>query len=407
MRRLTTLLALAALTFVAGTAAAEEKPIVVGITAAIQLQVGRDTVDATQLAIDEINAKGGVLGRKFTMAVADETLDPQQGVAAVKKLTADNHVDVLIGGYSSGVVLAQEPHIAEAKTIWLGVGAASPAITDFVKKNYKRFKYIFRVNPVNALHQADQLADFVTGKVKPELNVNTVAIVGENAKWVQDLTPLLKEDIEKGGVKVAMVELFDPDMSDFSPLLSKVKDSGAQFLVLAVSHANSDVLVKQWYDAKFPMPIGGIDVKSMDPDFFSRIGGKSIGETVSLGILGEPLTPKTMPFWNAFNSKYNRPPVYTAPGAYDALYIYKEAVERAKSTEPDKVIPELEKTKYLGTQGTYVFNDEHDVQPGPGLVNFLYVQWQENGKRVIVWPKEQANGKMILPPWINQRAEAK
>lgn len=401
-------LTLAALALAGGAtvALAEDKPIVIGITAPIQLQVGRDTVDATQLAIDEINAKGGVLGRKLSMVVADETMDPQQGVSAVKKLTSDDHVDVLIGGYNSGVTLAQEPHIADAKTIYLGIGAASPSITDFVKKKYDRFKYVFRVNPINAPRQADQLTGFITGKVKGELGFNTVAIVGENAKWVQDLAPVLKEGVEKGGVKVAMLDLFDPDMSDFSPLLSKVKDSGAQYLVVILSHANSDVFVKQWYDAKFPMPIGGIDVKGQDPDFFNRIGGKSIGETVSLGILAEPLTPKTMPFWNAFTAKYNRPPVYTAPGAYDATYIYAEAVERAKSIDADKVVPELEKTAYLGTQGKYEFDDQHDVKPGPGLINLLYVQWQENGKRVIVWPKELSNGKMILPPWINQRAEA-
>jgi len=408
MRHLTTPLALAALALLAGgmAAAAEEKPIVIGITAAIQLQVGRDTVDAAQIAIDEVNAAGGVLGRKLTMVVADETMDPQQGVAAVKKLTADDHVDVLIGGYNSGVTLAQEPHIADARTIYLGVGAASPSITDFVKKNYKRFKYIFRVNPINAVHQAEQVAGFVVGKVKGDLGYRTIAIVGENAKWVQDLAPVLKSTVEEGGVKVAMLELFDPDMSDFSPLLSQVKDSGAQFLVILVSHANSDVFVKQWYDAKFPMAIGGIDVKGQDPDFFSRIGGKSIAETVTNGLLAEPLTPKTMPFWNAFNARYKRPPVYTAPGAYDALHIYAEAVDRAQSTDPDKVVPELEKTRYLGTQGTYVFTDDHDVKPGPGLINLLFVQWQENGKRVIVWPKELATGKMILPPWINQRADA-
>jgi branched-chain amino acid transport system substrate-binding protein len=408
MPRMLSPVAVAALALLGGAAVAfaDEKPIVIGITAPIQLEVGRDTVDATQIAIDEINAKGGVLGRKLTMVTADETMDPQQGVSAVKKLTADDHVDVLIGGYNSGVTLAQEPHIADAKTIYLGIGAASPSITDFVKKNYKRFKYMFRVNPINAVRQADQLTGFLTGKVKGELGFNTIAIVGENAKWVQDLAPVLKAGAEKGGMKVALLDLFDPDMSDFSPLLSKVKDSGAQYLVVILSHANSDVFVKQWYDAKFPMPIGGIDVKGQDPDFFSRIGGKAIAETVSLGMLAEPLTPKTMPFWNAFTGKLKRPPVYTAPGAYDAVYIYAEAVTRAKSTDADKVVPELEKTKYLGTQGTYEFDEEHDVKPGPGLINLLYVQWQQDGKRVIVWPKELANGKMILPPWINQRADA-
>ena len=185
MRQIISPLALATLALAGGVsvALAEDKPIVIGITSPIQLQVGRDTVDATQLAIDEINAKGGVLGRKLSMVVADETMDPQQGVSAVKKLTSDAHVDVLIGGYNSGVTLAQEPHIADAKTIYLGVGAASPSITDFVKKKYDRFKYVFRVNPINAPRQADQLTGFIVGKVKGDLGFSTVAIVGENAKW--------------------------------------------------------------------------------------------------------------------------------------------------------------------------------------------------------------------------------
>jgi branched-chain amino acid transport system substrate-binding protein len=62
----------------------------------------------------------------------------------------------------------------------------------------------------------------------------------------------------------------------------------------------------------------------------------------------------------------------------------------------------LEKTKYLGTQGTYVFSDTHDVTTGPGLINELFVQWQDGGKRAIVWPKELANGTMITPPWMNK-----
>jgi branched-chain amino acid transport system substrate-binding protein len=406
MLRSTLSCALAALALGTTAALADERPIVIGADAPIQLQVGRDTVDALQLGIDEINAKGGVLGRKLTLAVADETMDPQQGVAAIKKLTADDHVDVLIGGYSSGVTLAEEPHIADAKTIYLGIGAASPAITDFVGKNYQRYKYVFRVNPINAVRQGDQLGGFVTGNVKEAFGVDTIAVVGENAKWVQDLVPVLKAAVEKGGVKVPMLELFDPDMSDFSPLLSKVKESGAQYLLVILSHANSDVFVKQWYDAKFPIPMGGIDVKSQDPDFFTRIGGKSISETTSIAFLAEPITPKTVPFWNAFTGRYSRPPVYTAPGAYDALQIYTQAVERAQTTDPEKVIPELEKTKYLGTQGTYVFDEHHDVLPGPGLLNLVFVQWQTDGKRVVVWPKELATGKMMLPPWVNQRADA-
>jgi branched-chain amino acid transport system substrate-binding protein len=391
-----------ALVGAAAAARADDKPIKIGVDSPIQLQVGRDTVDSVQMGIDEINAKGGVLGRELAMAVADETMDPQQGVAAINKLTADDQVDVLIGGYNSGVTLAQEPHIADAKTIWLGVGSASPAITNFVKTNYKRFKYMFRVGPLNAGLQGDAVADFMTGKIKGGYKVGKVAIVGENAKWVQDLTPILKTGLVKGGLDVTMENLFDPDMSDFTPVFAKVKESGAQYLVVILSHAASDVFVKQWYDAKMPIPIGGIDVKSQDSDFFTRVSGKAISETVELPIMPAALTAKTMPYLNAFNDKYHRQPVYTGPNAYDALHMYVEAVTRAGSTDPEKVIPELEKSKYLGTQGIYEFDETHDVKTGPGLINELFVQWQDGGKRAIVWPQALATGTMIAPPWMNK-----
>src|SRR6476469_4876685 len=85
-------------------ARAEDKPILLGINTALQLQVGRDTLDGVRMAVEEINAaKGGVLGRKLEVVTADEGESPKEGVAAVNKLTGDNNVNVLIGGYDSGV----------------------------------------------------------------------------------------------------------------------------------------------------------------------------------------------------------------------------------------------------------------------------------------------------------------
>jgi branched-chain amino acid transport system substrate-binding protein len=94
-----------------------------------------------------------------------------------------------------------------------------------------------------------------------------------------------------------------------------------------------------------------------------------------------PLTPKTIPFWDAFVRRYNRAPVYTAPGAYDATYIYAEAVGRTKSISADALIPQLEKTDYIGTVGRIAFDDTHDVRAGPGYVNVRFSQWQDNGAR--------------------------
>ncbi len=396
----------AVLSVAAAAEAADQKPILIGVNTAIQLQVGRDAIDGAKLAIDEINAKGGVLGRKLEMIVADEgeaaADGPKVGIAAVNKLTGEDHVDVLIGGYDSGVTLGELPHIIRAKTIFLGIGSASPASQAKVKSDYDHNKNIFRVNPINSAKQSAGLIDFIKGKLKGELGYTKISIIGENAKWVQDMVPALKKGAEEAGLQVPLAEFFDVQTADFSPLFAKVKENGSQYLLIILSHAASDVFVKQWYDAKVPVPIGGIDVKGQDANFFDRVGGKSIAEVTTNFILRAPLTPKTVPFWDTFVKAYNRPPVYTAPGAYDAVYIYADAVTRAKTTDTDPVIKALEKTDYVGPRGRVQFDDLHEVKDGPGFVNELFVQWQADGKRVVVWPKDVANGKMINPPWLAQ-----
>ena len=386
--------------------AAQQVPIKIGVNTAIQLQVGRDAIDAVKMATDEINAHGGVLGRHFEMVVADEgeaaSEGPKVGIAAVNKLTGEDHVDVLVGGYDSGVTLGELPHIARAKTIFLGIGSASPSIQQKVKDDYDRYKYFFRVNPINSAKQADGLIDYMKGKLRGELGYRKIALLGENAKWVQDMVPMLKKGAIDVGLEVPVAEFFDVQTADFSPIFTKVKESGAQYLLIILSHAASDVFVKQWYDAKVPVPIGGIDVKGQDANFFKRVDGKAISEVSTNFVLRAPLTDKTVGWWDSFVKLYGRAPVYTASGSYDAVYIYAEALKRAGTTNADAVIKALETTDFVGVRGRVQFDALHEVKDGPGFVNQLFVQWQQNGERVVIWPKSLATGAMINPPWIAQ-----
>lgn len=379
------------------------KPIRIGVTTAIQLQVGRDTQDAIKIAVDEVNAKGGVLGRKLETVVADETENPEQGINAIKKLTGDEKVDVIIGGYTSGVTLAQLPHISSAKTIYLGVGAASPAITQRVKQNYDDYKYVFRVGPLNSAHQARSLVNFISGMIIGELGFKKIAIVGENAKWVQDLVPILKKGASEVGADIRLTEFFDTQTSDFSPLLAKVRQADAQFLLVILSHGSSDIFAKQWHDARFPVPYGGIDVKSMDGDFFERVGGKSISQIAANFAVRAPITAKTEPFFDEFKKRTGRVPVYTGYFSYDAVHAYAQAAERAKSVDTDAVIKELEKTSLVGVAGQIEFDETHDLKSGGKNPNLLFAQWQDKGNRVVVWPKELRNGPVIMPPWLAKK----
>ena len=150
---------------------AQPQPIRVGVPTALNTAAGRDTVDAVQMAIDEINVQGGLLGRQLEAAVADETLDPAAGAAVIRTLTTETKVDVLIGGHTSGITLAQLPEVADAAIPYLSIGGASPAITQRVLEDYERFKYVFRVHPINAGHQARALMEFIAGFVVGEMRL--------------------------------------------------------------------------------------------------------------------------------------------------------------------------------------------------------------------------------------------
>ncbi len=382
--------------------AQDSKPVRIGVPTSVQLQVGRDTLTAVKMAVEEVNKKGGILGRKVEFVSADETENPETGISAIRKLVADEKVDVLIGGYTSGVTLAQLPHISAAKMIYLGVGAASPSITNKVKTDYDNYKYIFRVGPINAAHQARGLVDYISNFVIGELGYKKLAIVGENAKWVQDLLPVLTKGAKEVGAEIKLSEVFDTQTSDFSPLLAKVKSSGAQYMIVMVSHGSSDIFAKQWHDAQVPVPYGGIDVKSMDGDFYSRIGGKSISQVAANFAVRAPLTKKTVAFFDDFKKRSPNYPVYTAFFAYDAVLLYADAVKRAGSFDNDKVIKELEKTKHEGIAGEITFDENHDVQTGKGKTNLVFAQWQDKGERAVIYPKELRTGNFILPPWMKK-----
>jgi branched-chain amino acid transport system substrate-binding protein len=381
-------------------AGAQDGAIRIGVPVALTTQAGRDAVDAMSMAAEAINASGGAIGRPLELVAADEAQSPQAAIEAIRTLTAEQRVDVLIGGSASGTTLAQLPHIARAGTIYLGIGAASPAITQRVGTD-AAYRCVFRAGPMNAAHQAYALLDFVSGFVVGEMGCRNIVLLGEDAPWVNDLLPVLAAHAGAAGAQVTAFEAFDPASRDFMPLLKRTADSNAQFLVLVVSSAASDVLVEQWHDAHLPFALGGVDVKSTDAGFFRQTDGKAISHITGNLCVRAPITAKTVAFWDAFVRTTGRAPLHTAMSGYDAVNLYAEAVARAGTTQADAVIAELERADFVGTQGRLQFDASHDLKVGPGLVRLPFAQWQAGGIREIVWPSGMRTARPILPPWMD------
>jgi branched-chain amino acid transport system substrate-binding protein len=119
---------------------------------------------------------------------------------------------------------------------------------------------------------------------------------------------------------------------------------------------------------------------------------------------GVAVTPKTLPFVDAFKAKFGNIPSYCGYTAYDEVYYIADAIKRAGSTDPDKLVDALEKTDYIGTIGRVQFKGKdtpnpHALKVGPETITGLMLQWQ-NGKQVNLWPTKLANGEMKFPGFI-------
>jgi branched-chain amino acid transport system substrate-binding protein len=387
-----------ALLFAFGSAYAAD-PVKIGIIGPMQIRPGIAIKQGAMMAADEINAKGGILGRKIELRYADTEFSPEKGITALNKLAVKDKVEVLIGGMTSGIVLAQMPYLSRYQLPFLGVAVASSTLTKLVKENYDKNKYFFRVGILKDQLLAFDMVQFMATYVGKRYGIKKVAILLEKAKWTEGLDKAFTMLFGKFGMEVVMAEFFEIKTNDYSPIFSKVKKSGAQMTIEVHSHV-SEVFIKQYYDQKVPLPVGGIALAAQSSDFWERSGGKCVGEFTSNFIYRIPISSKTIPFWDGYVKRYSEDPLVTATGTYDAIYVYKDAVERAGSFKADKLIPALEKTNYEAALGRIAFEEDHDLKYGPDYVAINWAQWQAPGKVTILYPEDRATGTPQFPEWI-------
>lgn len=387
----------ASLALVATSACAKEN-LKVGLSVQLDLQIGRDGRDGLNLAIKEINEQGGILGRQIESVVADETPSPEGAVNSVRKLLSDDKVDVLFCGTSSGNVLAELPTIADAQKVTFLTGASSPAIMQKVADDYDTYKYLFRLS-INSDMQAKEMITFVKDVVVGQLGKKKIAILADNSKWAQEVAAAIQRGAPDIGVAIADVETVAPDTLDYTTPLARVAASGAEFMVPILTYAKSDVLAKEFHDTKFPMLYGGMDSQAMDDGFFSRVNGANVSEITAVFGGRFPITDKTLPYFAAFKKEYGRDPGYQAWFLDTALRVYKQAVEAAGTFNPDKVIPQLEKTTYTNPGGTLAWDARHEVSYGPDFSHWYFTQWMPDGSRNPVYPTKLRTKDIIRPDW--------
>ena len=378
-------------------------PIKIGVIAEVQSIAGAATPGGAQIAADEINAKGGVNGRKIEIVTYDNKSSSADSVRAFQRAVSEDKVSAVIASYISEVVLALEPWAARLKVPLITPGAASNEITRPIHDDYDKNKYTFHGYLTSAA-QAQAVCDAAKELLVDGLKMKTAAIMSEDAAWTKPLDVGYEECLPKIGLKVTDHIRFSPDTTDFTPIFNKIEAQKPDVIITGISHVGVQPTV-QWKNQQVPIPMFGISAQALSPTFWADTNGAADG-IPSLAVATEnvAVTPKTKPFAEAFKKKFGKSPAYTGYTAYDEVYIIAEAIQRAGGTDPDKMVAEMEKTDYEGTIGKIKFYGRtdrftHGLVYGPDAVNGLVFQWQ-NGKQVTVWPKKVAEGTLKYPSFI-------
>ena len=375
----------------------------IGVIAEAQAIAGASIPQAAQLAADEINAKGGIDGRKIEIVSYDNHSSSADSVRAFQRAVNEDKVNVVIASYISEVVLALEPWASRLKTPFVTPGAASNEISKSVHADYEKNKYTFHGYLTSAA-QAQLVCDAAKELLVDQLKFKSVAIMSEDAAWTKPLDVGYEACLPKAGLKVVEHIRFSPDTTDFTPIFNKMEAAKPDVIVTGISHVGVQPTV-QWKNQQVPIPMFGISAQALSPTFWGDTNGAAEGvPSLAVATPDVAVTPKTKPFAAAFKAKFGTPPAYTGYTAYDEVYIIAEAIQRAGSTDPDKMVTELEKTDFDGTIGKIQFygkNDEftHGIKSGPGAVTGLVFQWQ-GGKQITVWPKAIAEGKLKFPDFV-------
>ena len=382
-----------------GTALAEDT-IKIGVLAPFKTSIGESLIKAAKMAVDEINANGGILGKKVEVVFANTEYKPQKGATGYKKLVLQDKCVAVFGCGSSGVSAAVMDQMARYKTLFM-CGTASEALSDKYAADKKKFKYWFR-----AIHESWNLSktiqQFIMDLPVKKMGAKRMAIMAENALWTRGMVKEAEKFFKDNNLEVVYNEFVDTETKDFTPVFTKIMNAKADFIYEISAHVDGAIYIKQWYDLKGPQ-IGGVSGAGASDRYWKDCGGKAVGETlVALGGQRVALTPKSIPFYDAYVKEFKESPGYPSGYIFDAINVFKIAAEKAKSFDSAKLVPALEKTDYVGVVGRWAYTDRHNLKFGPGYRQLPMLQWRKDGSRDVVWPASLATGPYMLPPWMQK-----
>jgi len=351
---------------------------------------GAEMKMAMELAVDELNAQGGVLGREVRLQFEDTRGLPEEGAAAMNRLADAGAVGVA-GEFHSAVAKA-EIEVANARKLPFVIAEAwSDSLTA------AQYPYVFRIAPAVSLFYT-KVADWIRAA-----GFKNVVAIYELTDFGIDVDRVLKTELTSKpnlyGESIQYTSVgVERTVPDFTPQLLQFKAQNPDLVVNIVTGTGGYLIVKQAAEVGLATTretaMLAVSTSILFPEFWETAGEAGLFTITKRGfhpLLGA--TPAIQQFQRTFEERYGRTPTFAAMEAYDAIKVLAAAIEQAGSTDPDAIVAALEQIEYDGVLGTIYFSTQREpaymYHQWPGIRAVL-IQYTEVGQKPddahMIWP---------------------
>ncbi|HWR38364.1 MAG TPA: ABC transporter substrate-binding protein [Patescibacteria group bacterium] len=318
---------------------------------------GTSAANGAKMAIKEVNANGGVMGKKLLAVIGDNKSEPSESANAMTKLATQDKVVAVTGLFASSNAMAASSVAEASKVPLLAVGATNPKVT-VDDKSGKVKDYTFRVCFIDPF-QGTVGANFVLNTLQLK---KAVMLVDSSSDYSKGLANFFKEAFTKGGGNVLAEEAYLQKDQDFKTVLTKVKALNPEVLYVPGYYEEVGKIVKQAREMGITAPIVGGDGWD-SPKLTELAGAASLNNTFFTNHYSvDDTSAASQAFVEAYKKEYGQAPDAMAVLGYDAANVLIDAIKRANSTDSEKIKVALAATKdFAAVTGMTTLNATHDA----------------------------------------------
>ena len=343
---------------------------------------GTSFVQAATLAVEQANAEGGVSGRLVTIVVADTQGRVDVAKAEALRLVSREKVSALVGAYLSEETVGVMEVAAAHRTVLIVPVAATAEITDLVRREYARYRYVFRVG-----YSLPQWAEMI-GEFLSDRKVRRYAFIGAGIRWNRELGETLERIAAPRGITPAYTAFYSPGNPAFDTVAVAAAAAAPDIVILADPGRNAVSLLKRLREAAPALPALSIGGALGDARLAASI--PLSGPVYVQAAAWRGVSPAATAYVERYEHRYGAPPVgYSDTLPYDAVTVLVAAWRKAGNAATEAVVGVLERGTFAGVAGMYRFDAAHQAQwgTGPGALRGTIVRWEDGGARIVFPPR--------------------